>query len=391
MAVEPPWRVLAVDDESDVLGQIKEFLSGEEVDEFGSTVTIDTTTSFDEALEMLESTRYDLLILDVRIGSGDGNDSEAGVRTLQRIRERRFLPVIFNTAIPGAVEGLKSPLVRVVEKTRGVDALLEEVRDLFKTQLPEINRVLIEHVEAVQRDYMWDFVAPNWQTFGGSSDRSGLAHLLARRLALSLSGDGVEKLAARLGDSEAVPSGGLVEPMRYYVLPPVEQTPLAGDIYKGSIGEVSGEWVLLTPSCDLANEPVKAEFVLLARCIPLEDQPEYETWHSKLPTPSSTVVDEIKRLLRNSRKKGQADRIFFLPAALTVPNLIIDFQQVEKLRADDLTKLDRIASLDSPFAEALIARFTRYFGRVGTPDLNVDAVMSRLRREAGHDDQARAH
>jgi hypothetical protein len=238
---------------------------------------------------------------------------------------------------------------------------------------------------------MWDFVAPNWETFGGSSDRSGLAHLLARRLALSLSGDGVEKLAARLGDPEAAPSGGLVEPMRYYVLPPVEQTPLAGDIYEGAIGEISGHWVLLTPSCDLANEPVKAEFVLLARCIPLEDQPEYEAWLAKLPAPSNTVVDEIKRLLRNSRKLGQADRVFFLPAALTLPNLIIDFQQIEKIRADDLAALDRVASLDSPFAEALVARFTRYFGRVGTPDLNVDAVMGRLRREAGHAEESPAH
>jgi hypothetical protein len=136
---------------------------------------------------------------------------------------------------------------------------------------------------------------------------------------------------------------------------------------------------------------VKAEFVLLARCIPLEDQPEYEAWLAKLPAPSNTVVDEIKRLLRNSRKLGQADRVFFLPAALTLPNLIIDFQQIEKIRADDLAALDRVASLDSPFAEALVARFTRYFGRVGTPDLNVDAVMGRLRREAGHAEESPAH
>ena len=163
------------------------------------------------------------MILDVRIGSGDGGDSEAGTRTLQRVRERRFLPVIFNTAIPGVVEDLKSPLIRVVEKTEGGDALLAEVRDVFATRLPELNRLLIEHVESVQRDYMWDFVGPHWEKFAETTDRSGLAHLLARRLALSLSADGVERLAARLGDAEAAASVGVVEPMRYYVLPPVER------------------------------------------------------------------------------------------------------------------------------------------------------------------------
>ncbi len=38
----------------------------------------------------------------------------------------------------------------------------------------------------------------------------------------------------------------------------------------------------------------------------------------------------------------------------------------------------RSASLVSPFAEAAVSRFTRYFGRVGTDDPDVDAVMVRL-------------
>ncbi len=41
--------------------------------------------------------------------------------------------------------------------------------------------------------------------------------------------------------------------------------------------------------------------------------------------------------------------------------------------------LERLASLDSPFAEALLARFTRYFGRLGTPDLDVAVLLQRLR------------
>ena len=41
--------------------------------------------------------------------------------------------------------------------------------------------------------------------------------------------------------------------------------------------------------------------------------------------------------------------------------------------------LERLASLDSPFAEALLARFTRYFGRLGTPDLDVAVLLQSLR------------
>jgi hypothetical protein len=45
--------------------------------------------------------------------------------------------------------------------------------------------------------------------------------------------------------------------------------------------------------------------------------------------------------------------------------------------------LERLASLDSSFAEALLARFTRYFGRLGTPDLDVAVLLQRLRTVTG--------
>ena len=45
--------------------------------------------------------------------------------------------------------------------------------------------------------------------------------------------------------------------------------------------------------------------------------------------------------------------------------------------------LERLASLDSPFAEGLLARFTRYFGRLGTPDLDVTVLLQRLQAVHG--------
>jgi hypothetical protein len=41
------------------------------------------------------------------------------------------------------------------------------------------------------------------------------------------------------------------------------------------------------------------------------------------------------------------------------------------LPRDRTSGLERLASLDSSFAEGLLARFSRYFGRLGTPDLDV--------------------
>ena len=40
--------------------------------------------------------------------------------------------------------------------------------------------------------------------------------------------------------------------------------------------------------------------------------------------------------------------------------------------------MKRIASLDSPFAEEVISRFLRYWGRLGTPDLDISLVLQQL-------------
>ena len=79
---------------------------------------------------------------------------------------------------------------------------------------------------------MWDFVANHWEQLSDTSDHTSLAYLLARRLATSLSGSGIQRLAQELGDSTGTTvAAGQVHPMRYYVMPPVESAPLAGDIY----------------------------------------------------------------------------------------------------------------------------------------------------------------
>ena len=50
------------------------------------------------------------------------------------------------------------------------------------------------------------------------------------------------------------------------------------------------------------------------------------------------------------------------------------------LQRDRMGGLERLASLDSPFAEALLARFTRHFGRLGTPDIDVAVLLGDCER-----------
>lgn len=87
---------------------------------------------------------------------------------------------------------------------------------------------------------------------------------------------------------------------------------------------------------------------------------------------------ELTSLLRNNRERGQAERFFFLPAALDIPNLVVDLQELATVSFAEAQGVTRIASIDSPFAELLATRFARYFGRLGVADLDTDAVIGKL-------------
>jgi len=201
---------------------------------------------------------------------------------------------------------------------------------------------------------------------------------------MSLSGSGIQQLVQDLGDSPgAIVVEGRIHPMQYYIMPPVEPAPLAGDLYQGQIEEQTGHWVLLTPSCDLVAGREKAEWVLLAHCALLTEQVEYRKWLAGLPKPPRTTDGKLWALLQDNRQDNQPERFYFLPGALILPDLVVDFQQLVTLPRYQMDSLQRLASLDSPFAEALMARFARYFGRLGTPDLDVEWILSRLRPEAG--------
>ena len=125
------WQLLFVDDDADFCRQVQEFLEGE-ILPTGDRPQVKTLNDFSDALDELEVHRFDLLILDVRLGPHSITpDEEAGITTLQAIRQRRFIPVVFYTGLPHLVRDLVTPLIQVVEKTEGLLGLLNSIQSVF--------------------------------------------------------------------------------------------------------------------------------------------------------------------------------------------------------------------------------------------------------------------
>lgn len=216
-------RILHVDDDDKILRDVAEFLQDEEISGWGKP-SVESVPVFEDALDLLEQQRFDLVILDVRLGEHENGDlpvpDEAGVATLEQIRKRRFVPVVFWTGLPKIVEHLEDPLVSVREKTSGLKTLLKAVRDQFATRLPLVNRALLRLIEEEQRRYMWDFVAKHWDGLDAGGDQTALAYLLARRLGQSLSTPALQQLAAELGDTSGLfPAAETIHPVEMYIQP----------------------------------------------------------------------------------------------------------------------------------------------------------------------------
>lgn len=383
MTTENTWAVIFVDDDPEMCQIVAEGLNGQVVMDIPDwKLKVDTEVDFDKALDKLEASRYDLIILDVRLGSlEEEREEEAGIIALERIKNRRFIPVIFYTALPKNVAHLEAPLVRVVEKTEGLPKLLATIKEIFSTRLPFVNRALLRHLEEVQRVYMWNFVSVNWEKLGDTPDRTALAYLLARRLAKSLDSPGIQHLAEKLGDTSGTwCSEDNVHPMMYYIIPPMSTKPMLGDIIREQTDDQVRYMILLTPSCDIDKR--KAEWMLFARCLLLSEETEYLEFveNSRDRGKRSNLV----KFLKDNRQGKQPERFKFLPGVIEFPDLIVDFQQLTVISLTDFGSLTRkgklecIASLDSPYAESLIARFARYYSRLGVPDLNIDLIVDRL-------------
>lgn len=369
------WRVLVVDDlqAADVI----EVIEGNKTVKPPDSLICVPCTNFSEATKRLREEKFDLVILDLKNDAANEQDVLAGETVFGELKECRFLPVIFHTGYPQKVSDLASPYVKVV--TRGGDwkTLRATIREVLDTKLPK----LVRHIEEEQRKFMWESAGKIWTEDLNKGSPSDLVYLLARRLANTLSGDAVRSFLEADAPGE-VPTFEKVHAVELYVYPPLSKRLLFGDIFKKKTGDDIEYFAALTPSCDHAQS--KADFVLLAKCKYLASMPPGESAKASLVAGqqvSSNVTEKLTNFIRDN--SSPADRYKYLPGTSFLPDLLVDLQDIRAVTPAALNPggdgYERVASLDSPFAESLQAKMSRYLGRIGTPDIDAELALNRFK------------
>ena len=392
-------RILVIDDNQSVADSIKRDLESSDWNSLGPEfhgVSAHIETSFANALVTLSEHEFDIVILDILQDNAQGSTEPleryaAGLGVYRDTRERQFVPLIFYAGDPRPVEEFANlPFVQAISKGDGAQALRQAIVSIAESGLVQILRLIKQNVDAIVREFFADFLERNWTKL--SNSRPDAAYLLARTLGHEFVSK-ADLIAQSIDEHAESPEDGSVHPHRFYAVPPRTHHG-AGDIYREGesgrcdrLSEDCSYWVLLTPTCDMvglghdghARSP-RAESILLADGRAIEEFPQYENWTSLMDagTDPEQADKAIAPLLR-SRPAGQEDRFLYLPAAWDLPNLLVDLQRVTSIDAQELLAMKKVASLDSPYAEALTQRYTRLMGRVGAPDLDISAAIERMR------------
>ena len=359
-AEAPPWRVLIVDDDATLRDYAVEYLSGLELG--GRKVGIESTADFAEALAIIESRVLDLLILDVYRGPAV-NDDQAGITVLEALKARGFVGTVLFTAHPENVQHLEGPFVRIVGKERApFESIAKALAELVATGIPAAHRNISILLDATLRDYMWEFVAKNWSELHHMAASGDFERTVLRRMTASLTRD--RELAE-----------DCIHPAEMYLMPPLGgNVSRLGDVRRRAVEHGVEYLVVIWPSCDLIQKddrPTKVDSVI---CAVASEAKQDDLVRSVIERPSKGNHSRLDQTIGN---RGE-EHLCFLPGLCDLPDLLINLRRIEVVSLTSLSKCDRMATLASPFAEEVLSRFSRYIGRVGTPDLDSVQVKARM-------------
>ncbi len=362
------FEILVVDDDVEVLGQLKQLLP-EAIS--GHEIAWEFCETFEEAFRLLQRRRFDVLVSDIYQGreKAKKNVEEGDIRArelVDEIRKKRFCPIVLYTdgQLPDLL--VTKPFVWSADKAAPdyMEQLTNRLEQAIATGLPSIARQLHDDLDRFAGSYVWSFLADKWETLKSTQmlDTDILDRIIRRRAAIQF---------ARM-DGEG--KRGTDDPVDFYVYPPLSKFLRLGEIIKR---KSDGEFrVVLTPHCFLITQPgqdaPRASYVLTALAMPVSG------FQLKWEKKGGDYQDQLRRRTSMPASKVPLPdgRFCYLPAFLEIPDLYCDLLRVESVEYSKIeAEYERIASLDAPYAEALQSCFARLHGAVGVPVLNLDRVQ----------------
>jgi len=330
--------------------------------------------TFDDYHKYLGFYNNDLIILDIR--KGQIGDDEPGYSIIDEIWETSFCPIIVFSAIANEIypnEHSENYFIKKVEKGSGdIKRLIDTVKELssYVERKNETLKLLNFHIIETYKE-AFPIILNNLNDSNIEEILDIFTRLMRRRIAAAL--------------DESIDSSP-IKSWEIYLLPPINKQLLAADVlFKNGEDKNKAESykVVLSPSCDLQKDKIKEkkplEKVLVVSCVNIELY--LKTKGLSKETSNKRFFEYLPKYISNSNN----ERYLPLPGLRDLlPNMACDFKNLEMIAYDKIgedKEYLKIASIDSPFREAIIWAYMQINCRPGLPDRNFDLWTQQIWEE----------
>lgn len=322
--------------------------------------------NLEDAKRALLSSEYDAAIVDLRLSSTT-IDLE-GLELIEEIIDKLRFPLFVVSGSIAQIDKEENFLFKKRLRDGDFKAVLSEIIEVYNTGITQIlgrKGKIDEYLNKI----FWNHLSTSMDVWikDKSRTREQKQKVLERYILLH-----VQEYLELTTESDFEN----YHPAEIYITPPVKNKVFTGDLVTEK--ETQARFVVLTPSCDLAQS--KAKDILLAEIEPDSEGLLFEKIgilkKGKADTKKLELAEkDLKLLIGNNF----SNKYHFLPKYNSIHSGLINFQKLKSCRAKDFEeKFDRISSISSSFTKDIIARFSYYYSRQGSPDFNTDEVYCQL-------------
>ncbi|HDR8043064.1 TPA: hypothetical protein QCZ17_005449 [Bacillus cereus] len=324
--------------------------------------------TYNDAVLTLLKENFDAAIIDLKLSST--TDKDEGVDLIDIIINKLRFPIFVRSGFPEKVESINAEhyFVKVFKKTDKLDDIVAEIVKFYKKGITSTIGTKGK-VEKYLNKIFWERLSKNI-TFWDKGLLDDNKHEISLvRYCLTLLQEHLE--IAENGD-------GFLDyhPFEVFIKPPIKNNPFFGDILFDSN---SNYYIILSPSCDMAQE--KYEKVILVEIELLTEInafAERQQQFYKVKDMGTTKVEKAKKKILEFLTNNHSAKYHFLPSYQEFPGGLINFQKVHSKTKEELSKMNRFASVSGKFSKDISARFSNYFARQGQPNLDIDVLLKSI-------------
>ena len=382
-------KFLLIDDENEQSELLKSAIDEINAESDYNQLSFHTVNTPEDAMIALYSYSFQAIIIDLKLLAEDdtvNNDEEiSGNILLKQIIEKEIIPIVVRTGFPEKISSeINKDIVKVFPKEKPLYDIIKN--ELIGSYSDSVFKIFGSKGEISKniKELFWSIIPECF-----SKNNVEVSSLSFEKKETVI----IRYISSWLNNKYMFDEKYIdADPIEMYMFPnPIEQV-CNCDVYEKKDNEICDYYIVLTPSCDLANK--KIDEVILCKIKNYGEIPDfintlnkYKREISKKSDKAEKEAEKAKDSLAKWFRNGHTNsiRYHFLPKFSKFSGGFVDFRSVISLKYNretgkiEDTNYKKIGVITESFKRDIVARFGAYYHRQGQPEFNCDSVLNKFK------------